>query len=284
MGQVELSGAAEADGSPCAEEADEDALRALLGVRPRSGKPRAVGLTHVLDGGLSCAQLRETLASAGRYVDFVKLGWGTAAVTHELREKVALCRRHDVRIGLGGTTLELAAARGQVDALTAWMRSAGVDYVEVSDGLGRLGPAKCDIIRRLVPDFTVLAEVGLKSPASVVDPEVWAEQAQLDLEAGAAYVIVEGRESGTVGAFCPDGSVRVELIDALVRHVPASQLIFEAPQTRQQAWFVRRFGPEANIGNVPPCAVVSLETLRLGLRADTAELLPRDDDVGVAAA
>ena len=32
---------------------------------------------------------------------------------------------------------------------------------------------------------------------------------------------------------------------------------------------VRRVGPDVNLGNIAPTAVLSLETLRLGLHADT---------------
>jgi phosphosulfolactate synthase len=32
---------------------------------------------------------------------------------------------------------------------------------------------------------------------------------------------------------------------------------------------VKHFGPEVNLGNIPPEEVIPLETLRLGLRGDT---------------
>jgi phosphosulfolactate synthase len=32
---------------------------------------------------------------------------------------------------------------------------------------------------------------------------------------------------------------------------------------------VKHFGPEVNLGNIPPEEVIALETLRLGLRGDT---------------
>jgi phosphosulfolactate synthase len=41
---------------------------------------------------------------------------------------------------------------------------------------------------------------------------------------------------------------------------------------RQQAWFVTRLGPAVNLGNIEPANVLALETLRLGLRADTAKV------------
>jgi hypothetical protein len=46
-------------------------------------------------------------------------------------------------------------------------------------------------------------------------------------------------------------------------------LVFEAPREDQQAWFIRRFGPDVNLANIQPAAALSLETLRLSLRADT---------------
>ena len=45
--------------------------------------------------------------------------------------------------------------------------------------------------------------------------------------------------------------------------------MFEAPTKASQAWFVKKFGPDVNLGNIPPEEVIPLETLRLGLRADT---------------
>jgi phosphosulfolactate synthase len=272
MGQVELTSVACGEHTPSAGTEDRGLL-AILGAAPRPSKPRRSGLTHVLDGGLSLAQLHSMLSAGGPYVDFVKLGWGTACVSGDVRSKVSLCEDHAVKVGPGGTLLELAAARGRVASLANWVRSMQLGFIEVSDGLGRLGPAKQDIIRSLVRDFMVLSEIGLKSPESPVHPRQWADQAELDLEAGAEYVIVEGRESGTVGAYTADGSVRVPLIDELTSRVPVERLIFEAPRPSQQAWFIQNFGPQVNLGNVPPQSVVSLETLRLGLRADTANFL-----------
>ena len=98
-----------------------------------------------------------------------------------------------------------------------------------------------------------------------------------DLEAGASLLIAEARESGTVGLYRPDGQVRAELVDALVADLPVEKIIFEAPRKDQQAWFVRRLGPSASLGNIPADEVVALETLRLGLRSDTLDLLPDAD-------
>ena len=62
------------------------------------------------------------------------------------------------------------------------------------------------------------------------------------------------------------GDLRLERFDA----VDVDQLLFEAPRKEQQVWFLKRFGREVNLGNIPPGEVLPLETLRLGLRSDTA--------------
>ena len=65
--------------------------------------------------------------------------------------------------------------------------------------------------------------------------------------------------------------MRTGLIDEIVNEVAVSDLIFEAPTKAAQAWFVKHLGPEVNLGNIPPDEVIPLETLRLGLRADTIQ-------------
>jgi phosphosulfolactate synthase len=54
--------------------------------------------------------------------------------------------------------------------------------------------------------------------------------------------------------------------------VPTNRVIFEAPSRTQQTWFIRRLGPDVNLGNIPPDEILSLETLRRGLRTDTVDL------------
>jgi phosphosulfolactate synthase len=100
---------------------------------------------------------------------------------------------------------------------------------------------------------------------------VWIEQIQRELDAGAWKVIAEGRESGTAGIFRADGEPRTGLIDEIVHSIPAERLIFDAPQRAQQVWLLTFLGSDCNLGNIAPKDVLSLETLRLGLRSDTVE-------------
>jgi phosphosulfolactate synthase len=243
----------------------------FLDLPPRSGKPRTTGLTHVLDRGLSLAQVDGLVEVAGTSVDIVKLGWGTALATGNLEPKLERLRAHGIPVVLGGTLTELAIRQERVDGLVAWLRELGLTHVEVSDGTITIDPAdKCELVRRLAGEgFTVLSEVGSKDAATIMAPYRWVEQIEAELEAGAWKVIAEARESGTAGIFRADGEVRMGLIDEIAHAVDPSRLLFEAPQKDQQVWFIERFGPEVNLGNIAPDDVLSLETLRLGLRSDT---------------
>ena len=245
----------------------------FLELPQRDHKPRERGVTHVIDTGLSRVEAEGLMASAADYVDLVRLGWGSAYVTRDLEAKLDVFRAHDVPVMLGGTLTELAWLRGRVDALGSWLQELGIRHVEVSSGTVPI-PAedKVALIRRLAPDFTVFAEVGEKDPRALLAPYRWVELIKQALDAGATQVVCEGRASGDAGLFRPDGEPREGLIDEIVHEVDPGRLIFEAPQKHQQVWFIRHLGADVNLGNVPPSEVISLETLRLGLRADTLPL------------
>lgn len=251
----------------------ELALADFLALPERTIKPRLRGVTHVIDRGLPISTLESLLDLAGAHIDFVKFGWGTAYVSRHIRAKVVACHEAKVRCCVGGTLLELAAAQGKLHEFVRWVDSLGFEAVEVSEGTVDLGPGvKEGLIEALARDFCVLAEVGSKDAAAPVSSEAWAEQMVRDLDAGATFVIAEGRESGTVGLYGPDGSVREDLVSTVLGKVPVDRIIFEAPSAAQQKWFVRNLGVDINLGNVAPDEVIALETLRRGLRADTLAL------------
>jgi phosphosulfolactate synthase len=245
----------------------------FLALPPRSTKPRQQGLTHVIDTGLSTVEAEGLMKSAADYVDLVRLGWGSAYVTHDVREKIERYHDHGVPVMLGGTLTELAWLHDRVEELRSWLKELRIDHVEVSSGAVQIPPPeKTTLIATLAEDFTVFAEVGEKDPQALLAPYRWVELIKEALEAGAVQVICEGRASGDAGMYRPSGEARTGLIDEIVHEVDPAKLIFEAPRTHQQVWFIQHFGPEVNLGNVPPQEVISLETLRVGLRADTLTL------------
>ncbi len=242
----------------------------FLKLPARATKPRSRGITHVLDSGLTPDGTRSFLGHAGHLVDIVKVGWGIGYIDPCLPDKIALCAAHSCTVSLGGTLLEVAAMQDRVAELRDWALAVGISHVEVSDGLCALPPGrKQALIRELAADFAVLAETGAKEGGYPPTPADWGEEMVRDLDAGASWVIAEGRESGTVGLYRADYAIVAELVEAIARSVPVDKVIFEAPRKNQQAWFVRQFGADVNLGNVAPASVLALETLRLGLRADT---------------
>jgi phosphosulfolactate synthase len=242
----------------------------FLRLPARSEKPRRAGITHVLDKGMPAAELEPLLGVCGAYVDVWKFGWGTAYLDPGLADKLAMLADSGVLACAGGTLLEVAWHQGAADAYLEWVGRAGFPCVEVSCGVAPMSAdSKRDLILAAAERFVVLAEIGLKDPDATVDADDWAEAAKADLEAGATWVVTEGRESGTVGLYTPTGEVRTDVVEAVADAVGPASVIFEAPQKKQQTWLITRFGADVNLANVPPADALALESLRLGLRADT---------------
>ena len=243
---------------------------AFLDVPTRAGKPRSRGLTHVIDKGLNLREIEGLFDTAGEYVDIVKLGWGTSYVTNNLEKKIALYRSFATPVVCGGTLFEAVYAQDKLDEFKRWLEHFRFSHVEISDGtLDIPRERKLELIAEFARDFAVLSEVGSKDADVVYAPYQWVEWIAEELSAGAWKVIAEGREGGTSGIYRPTGEMRTGLVDEIAHEVPIVDLIFEAPTKSAQAWFIRQFGPEVNLGNIPPDEVIPLETLRLGLRGDT---------------
>ena len=242
----------------------------FLDLPPRSPKPRESGLTHVIDKGLNLREIEGLFDTAGDYVDVVKLGWGTSYVTRNLEKKIALYRSLETPVVCGGTLFEAAWARDRLGEYKRWLVEQRFSHVEISDGAVEIPrEQKLELVADFARDFTVLSEVGSKDADVVYAPYQWVEWIKEELEAGAWKVITEGREGGTAGIFRPTGEMRTGLIDEIVHEIDVHDLLFEAPAKSAQAWFVKQFGPDVNLGNIPREEVIPLETLRLGLRADT---------------
>jgi phosphosulfolactate synthase len=242
----------------------------FLDLPARAPKPRMKGLTHVIDKGLNLRDIEGLFDTAGDYVDIVKLGWGTSYVTRNLEKKIALYRSFDVPVVCGGTLFEAVIARGKLDDYRQWLTENRFSHVEVSDGTIDLPrERKLELISDLANDFVVMSEVGSKDTDVVYAPYQWVQWLKEDLEAGAWKVITEAREGGTAGIFRSTGDMRTGLIGEIVHELDVGDLIFEAPTTHSQAWFIQKYGPDVNLGNIPPEEVIPVETLRLGLRSDT---------------
>lgn len=238
----------------------------------RTSKPRVGGITMVVDGGMPYGALSDVVASAGEYLDYVKFGWGTAVVSRELGRKIELLRVNDIGFYFGGTLFEKHVLQGRFDDFRELCHSWSCRTVEVSNGtIDMSNLEKAGYVRKLSEEFTVFSEVGYKDAdrSDRLSPRRWIEYVEEDLLAGAELVTLEARESGRSGICHADGRLRVGLVEDVVNGLPGDRLMFETPTTQLQAHMIRRIGPNVNLGNVSPSGVLALETLRLGLRADT---------------
>lgn len=223
-----------------------------------------------MDKGFSVRQAEDFCESTSNYTDIVKLGWGTSIVTQNLKEKLDIYKNYDIPVYFGGTLFEAYVLRNELDKYVQLLQDHSINCLEVSNGTIWLSDKrKNEIIKDLSKDFTVLSEVGSKNPDDIIPPYKWVKMIESELEAGAWKVICEARESGTVGVFRPNGEIRSGLIDEIADQISIEHLLFEAPKKEQQVWFIKKFGSNVNLGNIQPFEVISVETLRLGLRSDT---------------
>ncbi len=238
-------------------------------------KPRATGYTMVLDKGLGLHATADLMQMAAHVIDSLKLTFGTSAFYEEsvLREKIALVQEAGVDIYPGGTFLEAAVAQGKVAEYVKRARELGFNTVEVSDGTIEMDAAtRSDIIKRAKDaGFKVLTEVGKKDPKDAIATTTMHEQIAADLAQGAYKVIVEARESGHgVGIFDSSGDVQTDMVEEILGGINnVEDLIWEAPIKNQQQWLILEFGPNVNLGNIPPEDILALEALRCGMRGDT---------------
>jgi|SRR5665213_250752 len=233
-------------------------------------KPRNNGITMVMDKGLSVRQAEDFAEVAGVHTDLVKLGWATSFVTPKLEEKLAVYREAGLPVYFGGTLFEAFIVRNQFDDYCRILDKYKMQHVEVSDGSIEIEhEVKCEYIRTLSKNFTVISEVGSKDVQKIFAPYKWIKLMQAEIEAGSWKVIAESRESGNVGIYRDSGEVRQGLVDEILTRIPEETIIWEAPQKAQQVWFIKLVGANVNLGNIAPAEVIPLETLRLGIRSDT---------------
>ena len=244
----------------------------------RPAKPRDYGLTMVMDKGLSIRQAEDFMSVGRKYTDFVKLGFGTSLITPGFRKKIRIYRKAGVIPYFGGTLFEAFIIRNMFREFIKLLDKNEIDLVEVSDGSYDIDHSKkLEYIRILAKRGTVISEVGSKKKEVVYTPDQWVAMMKAELDAGSWKVIAEARESGTTGIYNEDGSVNDKIIRAISDHVKLENVIWEAPMKSQQAWFIKHFGANVNLGNIAPDEIIPLESLRLGLRGDTFfQFLPDD--------
>ena len=239
----------------------------------RTARPRNNGLTMIMDKGLSINEAHNLISVGEQHIDIIKLGFGTAFVTPNLRAKIEVYQKAGIPVYFGGTLFEAFLIRNAFDEYVSMMKDFQIEHVEVSDGSINIPHAeKCGYIEKLTSFGTVLSEVGSKDAAHIIPPYKWIELMKAELEAGSTYVIAEAREAGNVGIYRGSGEVREGLVQEILTQIPAEKIIWEAPQKAQQLYFLELIGCNVNLGNIAPSEIIPLEAMRIGLRGDTFDL------------
>ena len=242
----------------------------LKNIPDRAEKPRDKGLTMVMDKGLSLNEAENMVALKSELTDIVKLGFGTSLLTRYIDKKIKLYHKAGIMVYVGGTLFEAFTVRNQFDDFCKLMDKLKLEMVEVSDGsISIEHDTKCEYIQKLSKNFKVISEIGSKCESNSLEDNDWIEYMNKELEAGSWKVIAEAREGGNVGMFDPNGNIKENLIKKITNKISASKILWEAPQKKQQVWFINNFGANVNLGNISPNDIISLECLRIGLRGDT---------------
>jgi phosphosulfolactate synthase len=242
----------------------------LSNIPKRPAKPRQSGLTMVMDKGLSITEAQNLVEAAGDFIDLLKLGFGSSLITPNLEKKINIYRSANIPVYFGGTLLEAFIIRNQFDEYRKLLDRFKMTHAEVSDGSITLDHnKKCEYIKTLSKQVTVITEVGSKEEGIIIHPNKWIEMIQKELDCGAWKVIAEARESGTVGIYRPSGKAHVALVNKILSKIKAENIIWETPNKGGQVYFIKLIGANVNLGNIAPNEVIAVESLRLGLRSDT---------------
>ena len=250
---------------------------------PRTDKPRRQGLTMVNDTGRGLYETRDALSISSHLTDLWKFSFGTSAFMDRqvIMEKIELLNSNNILTFPGGTLLEVALVEHHCRVYMHHAKKLGFKAVEISDGtisiprFRRKNIIDCALNAGLV----AITEVGKKDPKRQPTSEQLAAEALEDLEWGAEWVIVEGRESGLgIGIYDEYGHVEEIEVDRIMEIMgdKIDRLIWEAPLRSQQSFLIERFGSNVNIGNVECNEVLALEALRNGLRFETLHGVTKD--------
>ena len=248
----------------------------FLEMPDRSVKPRSEGMTMCLDQGMGLDYIKDLLPMCSDYIDLWKLGWATTQLQSSdlVKEKIDILRSHNISVSNGGTLLELSEHQGKAEQLFDELVNLGCDSTEISSGSLAIDS---DRVVNLISsaksrNLRVFCEVGKKLPEKDFGAGEYNRLMRKYLDAGAEKVILEARESGaSVGVMDDNGNPKELKLKEVLEGINPSKVIFESPRKSQQVFFLKKFGPETNLGNIHPTDAISVETLRRGLRGDTMD-------------
>lgn len=209
-------------------------------------------------------------------------GWMIADET-ATRKKLASARARRVTTVTGGGPFEVAVAQGQLEAYLELCADIGMNRIECGEGFTETDLDPNDVVsmareRGLGVEFEMGKKHGGPFTAETVASSI--EQGSRWLDAGAAILVVEARESARgVGLFDTAGTFNQMFADLFVEAFGLEKLKFEAPTKESQFALLDHFGPEVHLSNVRLEEILRVEIYRRGLHSDAfakGKLRPRD--------
>jgi phosphosulfolactate synthase len=229
-----------------------------------------------MDKGLGLHAFEDLLSIASASIDFIKLGFGTLALTpeHIAKQKVKLAEQYGVQLYPGGTFFEVAHMENKREKYMQGLQHLGFHWLEISSGIIDYSDEERQSLIKEARNkgFHVLTEIGKKKAGSTTPTAAFIQQFQADIAAGASYVILEGRETGEdIGIYNKQGDVDSAYVTTVIQSIDSGKCIWETPKKAQQVTLMKLIGPNVNLGNIAPSDALSVEALRHGLRADTTK-------------
>ncbi|OUL19616.1 phosphosulfolactate synthase [Nostoc sp. RF31YmG] len=248
-------------------------MNIFLDLPLRTKKNRQAGLTILIDNGVPTGYFADVINSYREFIDIVKFGWCSSLITKDIYQKIEFLQLNGVQFYFGGTFFEKCLTQDKLNNFYEYHKYFGCTHMEISNGTIDLSNReKAKYIAELSLEFTIFSEVGYKDAekSQELSANNWVEYIWQDLEAGATKVITEARESGRSGICQKNGELRYGIISEILNSgINAENLIFEAPTKDLQTYFITKVGANVNLANISFDQVLSLESLRLGLRSDT---------------
>jgi phosphosulfolactate synthase len=230
--------------------------------------------THPFDPGYDPATVISHIEQSAHLMASLKISMACWLIADEesYRAKIAFARRRGVRTVTGGGPFEIAVCLGKLDEYLALVADMGIDSIEAGQGFTDMPLAPGNVARRARAfGLSLQFELGKKHDGAFRDDTVGPliEQGKAWLDAGAAHLIVEARESAaSVGIFDASGQLNCQAAERFVEAFGFERVVFEAPNKPSQFALLRHFGEQVALANVRLEELLRVEIFRRGLHSD----------------
>ncbi|KAM0421497.1 hypothetical protein ACHAPT_010670 [Fusarium lateritium] len=253
----------------------------------RPPKPRSVGVTEIRGPYYSVMgkrYLQDVLETMGHHVDGLKFAGGSFSLLPEdkLKELIDLAHQHNVYVSTGGWMEHVLLQSDPAWAVDQYLKKCkqlGFDVVEISAGFlsiplddwlrivekvhseGLIAKPECGIQFGAGGDTQAseLSSLGTSDPSKMIN------MGKKFIDAGVERIMIESE-----GITENVTSWRTDVIQQVLRDLPAEKVMFEAADPEVFNWYVREFGADVNLF-VDHSQIVQLSCLREGIwgRSDT---------------